>query len=99
MAMALAGYAVEWLFGVLHLIPAQRHALVRMAHLSWNYTTVLNIIFATLSLLLIFRFATTGGPKMLRMMSMPHMQGKSGGTQAYEHPVSLPHDGRDTDGD
>ncbi len=70
-AMALAGYAVEIIFGVLNLIPAKRHALVEMAHLSWNYTTFLNIGFGLLSLVLLYRFFTTGGPDMLRMMSAP----------------------------
>jgi uncharacterized membrane protein YraQ (UPF0718 family) len=70
-AMVLAGYAVELLFGALGLVPAQRHALVRMAHLSWNYATCLDIAFGFLSVALFWRFAVTGGPKMLRMMSAP----------------------------
>jgi hypothetical protein len=39
--------------------------------LSWNYTAFLNIGFAGVALGLIARFAATGGPEMLRMMSMP----------------------------
>jgi uncharacterized membrane protein YraQ (UPF0718 family) len=84
-AMAFAGYAVELLFGALNLIPAQRHALVRMAHLSWNYTTFLNMAFAAFSLVLILRFATTGGLKMLRMMSMPASQDAPGATHSNDH--------------
>jgi uncharacterized membrane protein YraQ (UPF0718 family) len=70
-AMALAGYAVELVFGALGLIPAQRHAMVQTAHISWDYTTFLNIAFAALSALLVWRFTRTGGPAMLRMMSAP----------------------------
>lgn len=68
-AMALAGYAVELLFAATGLIPAKRHATVAMASISWNYTTVLNIIFLAISAVLILRFMRTGGPDMLRMMS------------------------------
>jgi uncharacterized membrane protein YraQ (UPF0718 family) len=70
-AMVLAGYAVELIFGALHLVPSQRHALVEMAHISWHYTTFLNIVFGALSVVMLYRFFTTGGPKMLSMMSSP----------------------------
>ena len=70
-AMVLAGYAVELIFGALHLVPSQRHALVEMAHISWDYTTFLNIVFGALSVVMLYRFFTTGGPKMLSMMSSP----------------------------
>src|SRR6266513_3618487 len=43
--MVLAGYAVELIFGALHLIPSQRDASVIEPHLAWNYTTWLNIAF------------------------------------------------------
>jgi hypothetical protein len=76
-AMVLAGYAVELIFSGLHLVPDQRHALVKMAHVSWDYTTFLNIGFGALSLVMLRRFFTTGGPKMLSMMSAP---GKAAGS-------------------
>src|SRR3954454_8368869 len=45
-AMVLAGYAIELLFGVTGLIPDERDATVVMeAHFEWNYTTWLNIAF------------------------------------------------------
>jgi uncharacterized membrane protein YraQ (UPF0718 family) len=91
-AMVFAGYAVEVLFGVLNLIPAQRHALVRMAHISWNYTTFLNIAFAVLSLVLIFRFFSTGGPKMLSMMSAPPGAEGAGGKHMHDHNQSHHHE-------
>jgi uncharacterized protein len=73
-AMALTGYAIEIIFSLLHLIPWQRHALVQMANIGWNYTTFLNIGFGAVSVLLFYRFYITGGPDMLRMMSAPHKQ-------------------------
>jgi hypothetical protein len=38
---------------------------------TWNYTTILNLVFLTLAAVLVFRFLRTGGPAMLRMMSGP----------------------------
>lgn len=70
-AMAAAGYIVELLFGVAGLVPTHRSAQVLDAAVTWNYTTVLNILFLALSALLIWRFLGTGGPKMLRMMAAP----------------------------
>jgi uncharacterized membrane protein YraQ (UPF0718 family) len=76
-AMAAAGYVVEALFGVLGWTPQQRELLVVEAHISWNYTTILNIIFLALSALMVWRFLRTGGPTMLRMMNRP-MEGHGG---------------------
>jgi len=67
-AMVAAGYLVELIFGTTNLIPAQRTATVLEASISWNYTTWLNIAFLALAVLLIVRFATSGGLPMLRMM-------------------------------
>ena len=66
--MVLAGYAVELLFNLLHLVPKQRNAQVIEAHISWNYTTWLNIAFLVLAAVLLVRFFTSGGLLMLRMM-------------------------------
>lgn len=68
LASVVAGFVVEILFGALGLVPEQRHARVEMAHLSWNYTTYLNIAFLLLAVVLVVRFLRTGGPAMLRMM-------------------------------
>ena len=70
-AMAGAGYVVEIVFGLIGLIPGRRGARVLEASVTWNYTTVLNILFLALSAVLIWRFLRTGGPDMLRMMSAP----------------------------
>jgi uncharacterized membrane protein YraQ (UPF0718 family) len=67
-SMVLAGYAVELIFGGLHLIPTQRNARVIEAHLAWNYTTWLNLAFLALAAVLVIRFLTTGGLSMLKMM-------------------------------
>jgi uncharacterized protein len=66
--MVLAGYAVEFLFTGLGLVPTQRDAKVAEVAIQWNYTTVLNIIFLLLAAALLVRFFRTGGPAMLRMM-------------------------------
>ena len=70
-AMAGAGYVVEALFGVLGWTPQQRELPIIEAHVSWDYTTILNIIFLALSALMTWRFLMTGGPAMLRMMNRP----------------------------
>jgi len=67
-ASVVAGYLVEIGFGLLRLIPADRHARVEMAHLSWNYTSFLNLAFILLAVLLVARFLRTGGREMLAMM-------------------------------
>jgi uncharacterized protein len=66
--MVLAGYATELIFQLLGLVPQERNAQVVEAHISWNYTTWLNIAFLALAALLLVRFATSGGWAMLRMM-------------------------------
>lgn len=68
-AMAGAGYLVEAIFALLHLTPQVRNARVLEAAVSWNYTTVLNIVFLLIAGALVWRFMCTGGPMMLRMMS------------------------------
>jgi uncharacterized membrane protein YraQ (UPF0718 family) len=70
-AMVIAGYVIEFLFGALDLAPSQRSATVLEAGFDWNYTTWLNFGFIVLSGALVVRFLRTGGPEMLRMMSKP----------------------------
>jgi uncharacterized protein len=67
-AMVLAGLIVEALFYTLHLVPAGHRAKIVEASIQWNYTTVLNILFAAVAWLLVNRFLRTGGPEMLAMM-------------------------------
>jgi len=70
-AMAGAAYILELVFDVGGLVPQQRSAQIIEAHLTWNYTTWLNIAFLGLSALLVWRFLKTGGPQMLRIMNQP----------------------------
>ncbi len=67
-SMAAAALAIEFLFQALHLIPATRSARVVEASITFNYTTVLNILFLALAAVLVARFMRTGGPQMLAEM-------------------------------
>ena len=70
-AMAVAAYIVEFIFDAAGLVPQQRSAQIVEAHITWNYTTWLNIVFLGLAAVLMWRFQKTGGPAMLRMMNQP----------------------------
>lgn len=70
-AMAAAALVVEFVFGLLDLIPSGQRARIVEASITWNYTTVLNILFLALAAVLAWRFLRTGGPAMLRMMYAP----------------------------
>ncbi|MGW2996251.1 permease, partial [Streptomyces sp. NPDC001193] len=76
-AAVVAGYAVEFLFGALGLIPDQADATIPTEGISWNYTTYLNIAFLLLAAAFLIRFLRTGGRRMLAMMG--------GGPGAQEH--------------
>jgi len=67
-AMVVAGYLIELIFGAANLIPRERNAMVMSAGISWNYTTWLNIAFLVIAALLVVRFFASGGMPMLRMM-------------------------------
>src|SRR6476646_9496912 len=69
--MAAAGLIVEFLFQGLGLVPSERDAKVAEAHVTWNYTTVLNIVFLCLAAVLVARFVRSGGVPMLRTMNRP----------------------------
>ena len=71
LTMVVAGYLVEIIFGVLHLVPSERNAQVLEPQISWNYTTFLNLIFIALAAALLWRFFRTGGRQMLAMMNGP----------------------------
>ena len=74
-AMALAGFLIALIFQLVGIVPTNRNITVFESQPSWNYTTVLNIIFLAIMALLGWRFLTTGGPEMLRMMEVnPHDQ-------------------------
>ena len=67
-AMVFAALTIEFLFDRLGLIPSQRSAQVVEMSISFNYTTVLNIIFLVVAAVLLVRFFKTGGPRMLAHM-------------------------------
>lgn len=69
--MVAAGFVIEILFGALGLVPEQRNAKVVEASIAWNYTTVLNLVFLAVTVVLVIRFLVSGGPAMLRMMKEP----------------------------
>jgi uncharacterized protein len=71
--MAAAGLIVDLIFTAIGLVPTgPRHANVTKAGVSWNYTTVLNIVFLLLAVVLVARyFRKGGGLAMLRMMNEP----------------------------
>jgi len=71
-AMVLAGYVIEGIAQVLHFVPHVRNATVLEASVSWNYTSVLNIIFLIITAIVVTRFFKTGGRDMLRMMNDRH---------------------------
>jgi uncharacterized protein len=78
--MVAAGYIVEFTFGALGLIPAERNAKVAETGIQWNYTTVLNIVFLLLAAALVVRFFRSGGGPMLKMMG-----GGPGGHEQHAH--------------
>jgi uncharacterized protein len=94
--MVIAGYIVEFVFGGLGLIPAERAAHVSEQGIQWNYTTVLNIIFLLLAAALLVRFFRSGGGPMLKMMGgTPDAHGAGlGGTTPPDPPAAAGHAGR-----
>jgi uncharacterized protein len=67
-AIALAGYLVELLFGGLGLVPDRSHAHLPTGGIGWNYTTWLNLVFLAVAGLLVLVFFRSGAGPMLRMM-------------------------------
>ena len=89
-AMVGAGYAVEIIFGLLGLTPSHDQAAkVTEASVTWNYTTVLNIVFLVLASALVVRFLRTNGMAMLRSMNRP-MEGGMDHTQGDERMFTCP---------
>jgi uncharacterized membrane protein YraQ (UPF0718 family) len=66
--MVIGGYLVEGLFQLFHLVPDSASVQVVEHGISWNYTTVLDIVAFVLCAALLVRFARTGGRDMLAMM-------------------------------
>jgi ABC-type nickel/cobalt efflux system permease component RcnA len=84
--MVLAALAVELIFGVAGLVPQQRNVSILTESITFNYTTVLNIIFAVVSIVLIVVFYKSGGPEMMKMMNEGgHDHGAGGHGHHHEH--------------
>jgi hypothetical protein len=66
--MVAGGYIIEFTFGGLGLVPADRTAKVTGTGITWNYTTILNIIFLLVAAALVTRFFRSGSAPMLKMM-------------------------------
>ena len=67
--MATSGLVVGFLFHAVGLERHARDAKVVTAHVAWNYTTFLDIVFLVLAAVLLWRyFRRGGGWRMLRMM-------------------------------
>ena len=86
--MAAAGYVIEVVFGALGIIPTDRNVAKITEGITFNYTTVLNILFLVLAAVLVWRFLRTGGPAMLRMMSKPAEE-MDHGTRAGETGMAM----------
>ncbi|HSX21989.1 MAG TPA: permease [Gaiellaceae bacterium] len=71
-SMVAAGIVVEFLFKGIGIERHARNAKVQMAHVSWNYTTYLNVVFLVIAAALVWRyFRRGGGWRMLKMMEHP----------------------------
>lgn len=88
LTMVIAGYAVEIIFQILHLVPAAGHAFTGDAGISWNYTTWLNIVALLVTVVLVARFVRTGGIDMLHMMGgKPDPSAADHHHGGHEHPA------------
>lgn len=84
-----AALVVEFAFQWLGLIPRHGGAQVSEVAITFNYTTILNIVFLAMAALLIARFMKTGGARMLRTMKadpMPEHGGHASDRTAAEAP-------------
>jgi uncharacterized protein len=69
-------------FQALGIVPPHFHVAVFESHPLWDYTTFLDLGFLALAVVLGWRFLTTGGLDMLRMME---------GAPAAGHPAEEHH--------
>jgi hypothetical protein len=60
--MAGAAYIVELIFGIAGLVPQHRTTQIVEPHITWNYTTWLNIMFLGFAALLVWRFLKNRWP-------------------------------------
>lgn len=67
LAIVVSALGIEFLFGAMGWVPAVRHATITELSISWNYTTVLNLVFFVIGSFVVARSLRTGGRKMLAM--------------------------------
>jgi hypothetical protein len=67
-AMSITGYAVELVFGTIGLVPSHRRSPVIGPSISWNYTTVLNLIAIAITVALLVKVTRDGAWKMVTKM-------------------------------
>lgn len=87
-SMAGAALLVEFLFGLMHLVPPHHTVALAAASICWNYTAWLNLVFLAVAGLLVVRFLRTDGPAMLHMMHAP--QGEMHNHASQNH-TNSPH--------
>lgn len=86
-AMVAAALAVEGLFQVLGWVPQERHTAILDAAITFNYTTVLDIIFGGVFIVLATLFFRSGGPEMMRMVEQgEHHHDAHGHDSSDGHP-------------
>ena len=54
--MSVSGLITEGIFALLKLIPAQNHGEMTISHFGWNYTTILDAIFALVGLVVFWLY-------------------------------------------
>ncbi len=84
-AMALAGFLVALAFQALGIVPRHFRVTVLESRPEWNYTTFLDLASVALMVVLGWRFLTTGGRDMLRMMSAPPRRPAMEAGQGHHH--------------
>ena len=85
-AMAAAGFIIGLAFQVTGLTPVHIRVTAFESAPALNYTTILNLVFLALMGVLGWRFLTTGGLDMLRMMEAPASSpAATGGMEAGHH--------------
>ncbi|MFP4896054.1 permease [Paraburkholderia sp. EG304] len=95
-AMVVAALIVEAVFQLAGLIPREHRTAMVDATISFNYTTILNIGFGVVFMVLTFVFFRTGGPEMMRMMERGEHDHHGAGHRAGSHEHHPPGHGHGT---
>jgi uncharacterized membrane protein YraQ (UPF0718 family) len=84
-AMPGAAYVIEILFGLVGLVPQDRSIDVMEHSITWNYTSMLDLLALALSAILVWRFMRKGGPEMLAHMEAPAGDGHACHHHGHSH--------------